>query len=351
MTGPALSIRVLAVAALVAGCSEAPAPMGPPRCEPPEELVLERALKQGFRAVAEGQPDAARQAFEEVLAHEPNHPEAHAGLRAIRTGRPLRPDAEDSRTARASGRILLAGEALAVAVDVNTERYRIEEMRLQRQLAKEEALPGADRPVPSYYRERNSPEDLPIDPTDAEAIKARVDLLVLHSSHTQTARHSFLQLGATGGSTHFTIDYDGVVFQNLDLAWEASHSGDAAADARSVSIDLVNPVTLTERPLPEGVDYDSFARPLSSFVYIHGEELQEWGYTDAQLSSLYKLVRELVRILPQLPPALPGGGDVPLTVLPARDAFKGVVGHLHLHPRATDPGPGFDWSALRSELR
>lgn len=337
---------------LMPACADPPAPVGPPRCEPPEEVILERSLKRGFRALAEGHADKARAAFDEVLALEPNHPEAHAGLRALRVGRPLRPEAEaGSQPHRSTGEVFLAGVAVPVNVAVNTERYRVEELRLQKQLAKEEGLPGADKPVPSYYRERRSQTDLPLDPTDMEAMRVRIDLLVLHSSHTQTARHSFLQLGATGGSTHFTIDYEGTVYQNLDLAWEASHSGDAVADARSVAIDMVNPVTLHERPLPEGVDYEVYGRPLSNFVRIHGEEIQEWGYTHAQLSSLYRLSRALIKMLPQLHGRLPGGAEVPQHVLPGRDGFKGVLGHLHLHPRATDPGPGFDWEALAAELR
>ena len=43
---------------------------------------MERGLKTGFRALAEDNANAARDAFQEVLTIEPGHPEARAGLRA-----------------------------------------------------------------------------------------------------------------------------------------------------------------------------------------------------------------------------------------------------------------------------
>ena len=76
-------IVLLALACPVA-CDESRAPTSPPHCEPPEELEIERALKRGYRAVAEGEMDVAARAFRDALEAAPDHPEAHEGLRLIR---------------------------------------------------------------------------------------------------------------------------------------------------------------------------------------------------------------------------------------------------------------------------
>ena len=70
----------------LASCSSEPTSLGPPMCEPPEELVIERTLKQGYKALSQADLATSEQAFEEVLALAPEHPQAKAGLYAL--GRP-----------------------------------------------------------------------------------------------------------------------------------------------------------------------------------------------------------------------------------------------------------------------
>lgn len=168
---------------------------------------------------------------------------------------------------------------------------------------------------------------------------------------TWTAREAFLNLAHTGGSTHFLVDFDGTVYQTLDLALEANHSGVDEIDARSVAVDVVNPVELDRPRYAPEVGPDPFDRPLSEFETVQGKEMQRWGYTPAQMDSLGHLARELERLLPSLPPELPGRGNVPRHVLPDRGkSFRGFLGHLHVSERAEDPGPGFDWSRLGTAL-
>lgn len=323
--------------------------MGPPRCEPPEELVIERGLKEGFRALLENDRDAAAAAFERVLGAAAEHPEARAGLRLVRDA-PAR--AAAPAPAPPLGQIALAGEAFDVPFPVRGDVYRFEERRAQAALARELHLRGGDAPAPAYFRDRRNARDEEVAPTDLERLRALVDLIVLHDSLTLTARESYLRLGETGGSTHFTIDYDGTIYQNLDLALEATHSGDATVDGRSVSIDLVNPVTMTRPPLPEGSGLDRFARPLSEFARVQGEEVQSWGYTDQQLDALAHLVLELTRVLPSIPLSVPPEALAGRQAVPSGPiGLRGVVGHLHLSRRATDPGPGFDWPAFAARLR
>ncbi len=65
-------------------CEESVTPKGPANCEPPEELVLERHLKEGFRAAAEGDYQEADIAFRSALELAPDHPEARAGQRLVK---------------------------------------------------------------------------------------------------------------------------------------------------------------------------------------------------------------------------------------------------------------------------
>ena len=89
-------------------------------------------------------------------------------------------------------------------------------------------------------------------------------------------------------------------------------------------------------------------------MQLQGEEVQQWGYTDAQIASLEKLVRELGRIFPRIILKVPrdAEGAVPRKVLRGplgREPF-GVVGHLHVSPRAVDPGAGFPWEAFAKAI-
>lgn len=93
------SVLVLAWFALCA-CEEPMVPTGPANCEPPEELVIERSLKEGFRATAEGAFEDASAAFRTALELAPDHPEARAGQRLVkkllRTGAHHAPPAPQS---------------------------------------------------------------------------------------------------------------------------------------------------------------------------------------------------------------------------------------------------------------
>ncbi len=342
---------------LEGACEENAAPAGPPRCEPPEELDLERQLKSGFRALAEARPVRAQTRFEAVLEEAPDHPEARAGLRLAQGGESGGDPADEPGPVEVpgahQGEVLLAGLGLPVALAIESERYRYEELRAQRHRAKALGLTAESGAIPSYFRPRRDPSG---ETCGGERLYDFLDLVVLHDSRTADARDAFLELGDSGGSTHFTIEYDGTVYQNLDLELEANHTKLEVVDARSISIDLVNPVDSVNRGrLPEGVDAGVFPRPLSEFVHIHGEEIQQWGYTPQQIESLGLLLRELARLLPELPATVPasrGSSAVPRDVVPGAHAdFSGILGHLHVSPRATDPGPGFDWEGLATTLR
>jgi hypothetical protein len=89
---------LMAAGFLLAGCQDPGAPTGPPHCEPPEELVIERTLKTGYRAAAEGDFEGAERAFREALDLASDHPEALAGQRLVEELRrgPIRREAPKS---------------------------------------------------------------------------------------------------------------------------------------------------------------------------------------------------------------------------------------------------------------
>ena len=194
---------------------------------------------------------------------------------------------------------------------MNTERWRFEERKRLHEVARERHIDHDERPLPKWFGVRHRADGSEVDPTSRAAVVDALDLVVLHDSHTETARESFVVLGETGGSTHFLIDWDGQIYQTLDLALEANHVNITEIDRRSVSIDLVNPVDLESPPLPPEAKGSDARRPLSEFVVVQGEEIQRWGYTDAQMTSLEALltaVRPRVLnvcrgVLPHLPDA------------------------------------------------
>lgn len=357
--GARAALLAAALFAPCLACEDPEIPVGPPRCEPEHEHEVDRRLKLGFKALVMGETERARALFQAVLNEEPIHPEAQLGMRLLQGKQaiePALPDAggdtqtpgNDGGLEEHAGRIQVAGRWLPLAIPVDAERWRFEELRALAPLRK--ARDGAGG-VFNYYRERK-PEGVAVGATDGDALVQAVDLIVLHDTHTRTAREAVVELEGRGGSTHFMIDWDGAVYQLLDLVWEANHSQLAAVDVRSVSIDLVNPVELGTKPgLPDEAEDRGEHRPLSDFARIQNEEVQQWGYTSAQLKSLELLVRALGKVLPRVPLRVPGEGAVPRSILGAPDEARGVIGHVHVSRRAQDPGAGFPWEAFDRALR
>jgi N-acetyl-anhydromuramyl-L-alanine amidase AmpD len=324
---------ICAVALLpLLGCAETAQRGGLPACEPPGELVLERGLKTGFRALSEHDWGSARAAFEGVLESVPGHPEARAGLRATTT-------LPGATSPRAYQRGLIVGEhELQTQHPVDHDSLRLEARGAERAAASGFGKARLPAPVAFKLRTTGSPTSL-----------AGIDLVVLHATGTLTALERFVRSQYQAESAHFLIDWDGSVYQTLDLARIARHTGSPALDARSVAIELVTPTKQESNPLPseaEGVE-----RPMSQRLRIQGKTVRNWGYTSLQMKSLKSLLADLVRLLPDLEATLVGGVKVPMKALPPaqRKTVRGIVGRLHLDPRSRSPGPGFDWSALRTE--
>lgn len=358
MSPSATRLVLLGVASglLVAGvaCEEPDVPVGPPRCEPEHEHEIDRRLKLAFKALATGDADRARVLFMAVLAEEPQHPEAQLGLRLLSGKRPIEPAPDAPETeGRAAPSVEIANQLVALRGDdaptIDGTRWRFEELRALAPMRKQRDGQGV---LFDYYRERYL-NGAPAAVGDLEELVDRVDLIVLHDTHTRSAREAIVVLEGSGSSTHFIIDWDGSIFQVLDLAWEANHSQRAGIDARSISIDLVNPVELGDEPgLPQSAEDRGQHRPLSDFVVVQGREVQQWGYTAEQVAGLVALVRSLGELLPRIPMRVPGSaGAVPRERVGSAETLAGVIGHLHVSGLAMDPGAGFPWEAFGRAIR
>lgn len=324
---------ILAAVMALGACDEEPElQLGPPRCEPARELEHERALKVGFRAILEGDLDKAKASFQQVENEEPGHPEAALGLR-LSGKRLVVPPSKPSGAQGARREVVIAGQPFDMPVDVVTERYRFEDLA-----ALKRVRTGGD--VALYQARSRSGQA--VDAHDADAVRAAVELVVLYDTKTTTLVERVVALEGQGGATHFIVDWDGTIYQTLDLAWTPN-----GGDGRAITVELVNPVSLETSPvLPDGS-----TRTKSPLVRLNGREQQHWGYTEAQLVSLERLVQGLLGLFPQVQRRVPTDaiGGVPRGVI-GPDAFSGIAGHLHISRGAADPGAAFPWERIQRLL-
>jgi len=169
-----------------------------------------------------------------------------------------------------------------------------------------------------------------------------VSQFVIHYDAAGSAARCFEVLhDRCGLSCHFLLDVDGTVYQTLDLKERAWHAG--AANDASVGIEIAN---LGAYPPDERPGYPVRGR-------IHGVELAQQPFTDAQYEALAHLAAALTRVLPRIEARFPrdAGGAVVARVLPGGGAsFAGILGHYHLTKAKVDPGPAFDWERLARRM-
>jgi len=194
-----------------------------------------------------------------------------------------------------------------------------------------------------------------------EALQETVHQVVLHSDLTADSRICFETLVNRGLSTHFMIDWDGTIYQGLDVLDEAYHAGEA--NAGSVGIDLNNLMKnlVSEpgaRPYPAKhsrlaeMNRKEYKRPLSPLQRVNGARVRSYGYTDHQYRALLALMKVLIKLLPRIQPHPPLDvrGEVVTNTLGSGIGFEGFLGHYHVSPSRWDPGPGFDWQRVRHGL-
>lgn len=141
-----------------------------------------------------------------------------------------------------------------------------------------------------------------------------------------------------GLSVHFCIDADGKVAQYCDTKHRCSHAGQledgvTSANDDTIGIEIVNHAS--EKQLGP-------VRPMVT-ERIHGRDVTHTDFFPAQIVSALTLIKALCAAysLPYAVPTNMAGELITTFMLRARwEAFRGVVGHLHVRDEKTDPGLG-----------
>ncbi len=185
-----------------------------------------------------------------------------------------------------------------------------------------------------------------------EAAKAVIRQFVVHHDGCASSDMCFNVLqNERGLSCHFLIDNDGTIYQTLDLALAAWHA--AEWNVASIGVELCNYGDANARPDyyssgKHGKDRDKIP------IKINGHKILSYGYTPEQITEFGKLVRELQRLLPNIPLEYPQSspGVQSWETLPqsASFGFAGYISHYHLTQQKWDPGP-FDFKKFLSGLR
>ncbi len=189
--------------------------------------------------------------------------------------------------------------------------------------------------------------------------KGAVRMIVLHYDAAGTSAQCFHVLERRGLSCHFLVDLDGTIYQTCDTrarAYQAAEFNDG-----SVGIEIANIGAYPKRkelerlyPFPAGARRGALpkgfvprpARPGPLRGRIHGTELWQHDFTDAQYEALGRLVGTLCGAL-DVPALAPGGSGI----LATTGTYRGIVGHYHLTPNKLDPGPAFDWDRFLALVR
>jgi len=171
-----------------------------------------------------------------------------------------------------------------------------------------------------------------------------VDLVVTHWDVAYDARGCHRTLTRAEYSTHFCIDWDGTIYQMVDVANEAWHVRTSGINARSIGVDLNNPVYLTaqERVVAAGQP----ARPVMNGYRINSRATAPFlGFHDVQIDAYCALLAGLAMHIPTLRLERVGteastGKHVCLA--PDPDAVRGVCHHAEVQ--------GNKWDCLGAPL-
>jgi len=194
-----------------------------------------------------------------------------------------------------------------------------------------------------------------------EQLTDKIHQVVLHTDLASDAIGCFNALVGRTLSTHFIVDFNGDLYQPLDVFHSAYHAGDA--NQGSIGIDLNNKMANLERepdapPYPP--EHTRFAemslptnqRPKSDVKTINSARVRSYGYSDPQYLTLIELLKALTLRFPKVAVAYPtdSKGDVVANTLVDPESFSGFMAHWHWEMQRWDPGPGFDWERVLGAL-
>ncbi len=195
----------------------------------------------------------------------------------------------------------------------------------------------------------------------AEELATHIKQIVFHIDGCVDANMCFNVLRSRNLSTHFIIDWDGTIYQVLDVRDCGYHAGEA--NGKSVGIDLNN-IMKNLMKEPDGEMYRAgharyeemmkpeFKRPKSDVKELAYVKVQAYGYTEPQYAAIIELLRVLMIQLPEIKNAYPIGLDGEVINTPLEDpaSHAGFMAHWHWESQRWDPGPGFDWQRVYHAL-
>jgi len=225
-------------------------------------------------------------------------------------------------------------------------------------------------------------------PQTMEDLKKTISFVVIHTDLAKHARQTFSFLigrDPTPLSTHFCINWNGVIYQYADVADRTAHGGETNDITIGIDMNLkmVNmnragnrdkvksfnrlrkayknlakqkirerSPNLTGKRLTRELEKYEFEQPRQ--LKLQGSNIRAWGYTPAQYDSLILLLKLFVRELDleKSYPMTPDGKVIPqLLADDDLKMLKGFIGHWHLSDQRWDPGPAFDWERVLSGLQ
>jgi N-acetyl-anhydromuramyl-L-alanine amidase AmpD len=198
--------------------------------------------------------------------------------------------------------------------------------------------------------------------TNMEMLIETVNQIVFHIDGCHDAAMCYRVLKGRGLSTHFIIDWDGTIYQCLDVLECGYHAG--AANNKAIGIDLNNLMkNLVKEPgaemYPPGhprideMNKKEYKRPKSDVQTIAYSKVQAYGYNEPQYEAIIELLRVLIERLPNIKKEYPVGLDGEVIRTPLEDAAShaGFMAHWHWEAQRWDPGPGFDWARVYHSLQ
>lgn len=199
--------------------------------------------------------------------------------------------------------------------------------------------------------------------TTIDELKEKVSLVVFHSDVTYTAQKCFGVLVSRGFSTHLMLDYDGTLYQGVDLRDCSWHGG--ATNPISIGCDLNNRLDESNdsqnyvKGWPSSLDdvKTEMADPIYSrgrqvSARINGTKKTAFGHTEGQYQTMITLLKFLRDELGlknkegKTMPPLDEKGNIVDRELEDYLNFKGWIGHYHCKAGKWDPGPGMDWKRV-----
>jgi N-acetylmuramoyl-L-alanine amidase len=192
-------------------------------------------------------------------------------------------------------------------------------------------------------------------PQSLTDLQSTVRQLVLHHDGCVNSRSCFYSMhdtprpdGRCGLSAHFMVDFDGTIYQTLDVEARAIHAGEA--NQISIGVEMCNRADASRNELDRlPPDYRTRA---VRHVVINDHGYDAFDFRPEQYASVTALTKVLLRAFPRIAPMMPLRDGKPLLATLADPlSFSGIVGHFHVdrQQRKWDPG-GFDWQILLDAL-